>query len=1284
MKWLKRLGLVLATIIVLLLFLVSPWGTRSLLFIAASYVPELEIEYDSGSLVTGMQLSSISWNGVNASTDQSDEKPQPLSAEIQQATIQLNWSCVFIFKLCLTDLDAQNIVVNLPAASDVAEVNDEAVGQITLPFPLSVSSLNFKRVQIKQHDAFDVVVSDIATDFSFFRTLRVKHLNVKGVAVTLPPVAAVSGSAEPFNPAMIANWQYTPPALKLADFPIRVSAPQIALKRLHVQQGDEELLLIEDFTTDIALAPKKLTVNQLALRHQLASLTLQGFLAPSLQHQFKGELITNAAAKDSISLDINNLIFESAGTPEKLLVTAKTTGNTHIQAKVEGNIVSDQLPLSLNLSWQNLSGKLADKNWSSKSGKVTLNGDMQQRQLQLATDVDVVDLPAVQLEVKAQGNQRQVNVELLNANSAAGNLSLTGALTVAKQLQWQGLLQAQKFDPLLIWPQLSALVNGQLQHSIVYDTEKLVIDVSDMQADGNWQGYVLKAAAKGHYDSLTGLDVPELSLSTGDNHISGTAAFDAQQKLAADLQINAENITQLHPDLEGNAQLQVKLGGSLDKPTATILGGGGDLQIADISIQRFAVEGKLHDDVEQSVDLNASIEQIRTGQQLIDSVELQLEGHRQQHQLDIRLNTEFATLISKFSGELQEQRWQGQWLSGKVVLPQLNPAGGQQDDNDQGTFVMNKSGAALTVDWQQQQYRLAKHCWQNSSTAPASLCINTAKVDLNDMALDITASDLPFLPLLQTHVAQFRQIQSDASLSLTLAAQWDGKNLPQGQVKLDISPAKWTFLKDNTAVDIQTLSANINAEDQSIHTRLSLQSPQIGQLLAKVTIDQPAGAALSNSNQDYPIKGQLQLQQLHLQSFEALALPLSELQGQINAQVQISGSLQSPHLSGDVDLKDGIIDGPMLPSRISQLQQHLRFEGQVAQVDGQFLLGQGKGQVQGNVGWQDHFSADLKVKGEHMEIDYQNIVRAKISPDIRIQYLPTALTIGGEVTLPYARVKVRELPPEALSPSDDVVLVGQEDFQQEAKTALNLDIKLKLDPARANNVKIEALGLKSDIHGQLILNMNNAHLAAHGELKLANGRYQAYGQDLQIRKGEISFSGPADTPFLNIDAIREPTRTADNVIAGIRVEGDAQQPKVSVFSEPAMDQPQALSYLLRGQNLNQSGETSGDAMLANALIGFGLSKSGDNITHIGRKLGVEDLTLDTSGQGDGTKLSVSGYIAPGVQIRYGVGVFDSASEVALRYQLLPKLYIEAVSGLNNALDLYYQFSFYDDKEAEQD
>jgi translocation and assembly module TamB len=191
---------------------------------------------------------------------------------------------------------------------------------------------------------------------------------------------------------------------------------------------------------------------------------------------------------------------------------------------------------------------------------------------------------------------------------------------------------------------------------------------------------------------------------------------------------------------------------------------------------------------------------------------------------------------------------------------------------------------------------------------------------------------------------------------------------------------------------------------------------------------------------------------------------------------------------------------------------------------------------------------------------------------------------------------------------------------------------------------------------------------------LVNGRYRAYGQNLIIREGDILFTSSLDRPFLNIEAVRDPDLTSDSVVAGLRVEGAAQNPSVSVFSEPVMEQQQVLSYMLTGRGMGQSSGDSQDTILTNALLSLGLGQSENLISKVGNKLGFEDVNLDTLGQGDGTQLSLSGSIAPGVQLRYGVGVFDSISEVAIRYELNPRLYIEAISGVSNAIDIYYQFS----------
>ena len=74
------------------------------------------------------------------------------------------------------------------------------------------------------------------------------------------------------------------------------------------------------------------------------------------------------------------------------------------------------------------------------------------------------------------------------------------------------------------------------------------------------------------------------------------------------------------------------------------------------------------------------------------------------------------------------------------------------------------------------------------------------------------------------------------------------------------------------------------------------------------------------------------------------------------------------------------------------------------------------------------------------------------------------------------------------------------------------------------------------------------------------------------------------------------------MVAGLRITGSAQQPRVDVFAEPAMSQEQALSYLILGRPL---GSDSGDNnLLARAAIGLGLAGSSSLTSGLASRLGL--------------------------------------------------------------------------------
>ena len=138
--------------------------------------------------------------------------------------------------------------------------------------------------------------------------------------------------------------------------------------------------------------------------------------------------------------------------------------------------------------------------------------------------------------------------------------------------------------------------------------------------------------------------------------------------------------------------------------------------------------------------------------------------------------------------------------------------------------------------------------------------------------------------------------------------------------------------------------------------------------------------------------------------------------------------------------------------------------------------------------------------------------------------------------------------------------------------AMAMDIDVAVGEDQLN---FSGFGLTAKVQGHVHIGDN---LDTRGELWLNDGRYRAYGQKLDVRRARLLFAGPLDQPYLDIEAIRK----TDDIVAGIRLSGSAEQPTTQIFSEPAMSQEQALSYLVLGRPLSSTGEDNN--MLAQAAL----------------------------------------------------------------------------------------------------
>ena len=422
------------------------------------------------------------------------------------------------------------------------------------------------------------------------------------------------------------------------------------------------------------------------------------------------------------------------------------------------------------------------------------------------------------------------------------------------------------------------------------------------------------------------------------------------------------------------------------------------------------------------------------------------------------------------------------------------------------------------------------------------------------------------------------------------------------------------------------------------------------------------------------ISGNVNITNISLAMINPALMKGEKAAGMLNANLRLGGSAQKPLVYGRMALDKVDIDGHWMPFDMTDGRLVMNFDGMTSTMEGLVSTTRGQLNLSGDADWRDinAWRARIAAKGDKLRVTVPPMIRIDVSPDLVFEATPQLFSLNGSVDIPWARITVQELPESAVGVSSDEVMLDDQLKPIQPKTA-GIPINSNLMIHVGNDVRLDAFGLKARLKGDLKVVQDKNGLGLNGQIDIPSGRFHAYGQDLIVRKGQLMFSGPPDQPLLNIEAIRNPESTEDDVTAGVRVTGLADAPKLEVFSDPAKSQQEALSYLLRGQGLGSSG-ADGNAMTS-MLIGMGVAQSGQLVGKIGEAFGVSNLALDTQGVGDSSQVVVSGYVLPGLQVKYGVGIFDSLATLTLRYRLMPKLYLEAVSGLDQALDLLYQFEF---------
>jgi len=222
------------------------------------------------------------------------------------------------------------------------------------------------------------------------------------------------------------------------------------------------------------------------------------------------------------------------------------------------------------------------------------------------------------------------------------------------------------------------------------------------------------------------------------------------------------------------------------------------------------------------------------------------------------------------------------------------------------------------------------------------------------------------------------------------------------------------------------------------------------------------------------------------------------------------------------------------------------------------------------------------------------------------------------------------------------------------------------------DVRYTGLNLETKVSGGLRIDADAGRTStASGTLTLA-GTYNAYGQKLDLERGQLLFNGPLDNPGLDVRAVRSIEASVaggETTRVGVELAGTVKAPRTRVFSTPAMSEADALSYLLLGRPVTGTGGEE-TATLQTAAIAMGLQQALPVVQRIGQTLGLDELSVQTTETDEGA-LTAGKYLSPNVYIRYSYGLFNRIGGILLRFKVSERVSIETRSGDQKSMDLLY-------------
>lgn len=1243
-------GLLLATLASAAWLSGTEAGTRWLLRQGLEQAPgDVGFTRVEGTLLTAVHLTGVFY--------EADE----LRLDLEQLTLDPSWSGLLYGDLRIRALTGQNLDLRLPEAEPgdtPGEAETVNWPVFALPVSLTLSRLELKDIRIQQgttrHEFTRLALAghwhgrQLELDYLALQQ-RERHLTLAGeltlaepwridaeVAWGLPLPSALDGYFD--KPLAFGQGRLRGPVTKLT-LEHQLHRPRSIHSQgqlrplagpLHLDLDHEwpELELTLPDGRHLAVGAGQLRTrgspDDYEIQLEADATTLEGFppLAPKLRAHGNLE-----------SLRIRQLLLE--GEPGRL----SASGALAWQPQLSWSLTLDGRDLDPAFLDARMPGQLALR--AQLDGQLPANAP-----LALSLDLERLEGTVRGETVSASGQAsmagtEEVQIQALNLNTQHGEARISGTAGWVPHVNGSLNIQGTDWNPALLDERLPGRINlnahiaGELPPKAPPE-----LDLNLHELGGTLREQPLSGGGKLYAKGLDRVR-GRMQLELGANSVSLGGHRAEQSDL--ELRLDAPELAPLWPELAGSLSGRIRLRGT---PSEPVLDGelqGRNLALNPWSLKQLELSLEPPDEQgQQHLSLRADEAQ-RNNEILFSGVELDGRGQLSAHQLRWAVERADHRLAGTLDGGLTKGDWRGRLealhLSGPLskVWRQTQPA--------------NLNASA-------EQLQLTQLCLQ-AEEHPGRACTrgDWRSPGQGNLDLSLTAIPLaPFASLLPPGTSLEGDLNGTAEMALR-------GGQPQGQAELTTGAGALLLgagREQPIRIPWQQFSAQARlAEGQwYLDTRLRRGNNDF--------VDGRVAGELAPSNGS--LDGRLETRLTDLGWLELLVPRLRDPEGALEGSLSLSGTTENPVFDGRMALRDarvripqaGVVLREMHLTASTNDQGRLHFDGGAHSGDGQVRL---NGRLKTDEDWP--WPLKLHLEGEQFLAMDRPDARLMLNPDLDFTLEGRRLSLRGTVGVPAARFKPRQLGGQAVQVSSDVHLVHQEEETQPPwKTDIDVGVTL------GDEVHFQGFGLEARFGGEVRYRDPEDQVPRMtGEVRVEEGRYKAYGQHLRIERGRLLFEGPPDNPGLDIIAVRPlPNR---EVRVGLEVGGTLQEPNARVFSEPALEQSEAMALLLTGRSLSGTSRAESNAILQ-AVTRYGLERGEFLTSPLSESLGVE-VGVDSSNELDRTALTLGKQLSERLYVQYSMGLFESLSTVMLRYSITPRLSLETrTSGESQGADLIYR------------